>query len=221
MQLSRALPLRLSSSYSQSAKRILLTWTLCVASLAQTKPTDPRAGYQKAMDEKQTNSRILELENWQAQAATDPLRADAFEVLVWSYKQIGNQPTASTWAQKLLDVDADNSLALAVLADSARYHEGSTLDQNMANSLSLAKRGLRHFAYLHRPEGMSSTEFLELQNATQAWLNGAAGFAYVHQQDYITARNYLRKAAALQPGNPQYVYELALADLSGKQQDTR
>jgi len=173
------------------------------------------------MEEKQTNSRILALENWQAQAGADALREDALEVLVWDYKQIGNQAKASTWAQKLLDVDAENALAFAVLADSARYHEGSTLDQNMANSLTLARQGLHNFPNLHRPEGMSSTEFLELQNATQAWLNGAAGFAYVHQQDYVTARNYLRKAAALQSGNPQYVYELALADLSGKQPDSR
>ena len=192
-----------------------------MASLAQTRPTDPRVGYQKAMDEKQVNTRILALESWQSQAGADPLRDDAFEVLVWEYRQIGNHSKASAWAQKLLDLDADNALALAVLADSARYHEGSTPDQNMANSLSLARRGLRHFSYLHRPEAMSSPEFLELQTATQAWLNGAAGFAYVHQQDYVTARNYLRRAAALQPGNPQYAYELALADMSGKQPDTR
>jgi Predicted membrane protein len=220
MHLARALPLR-KSIRSQPFRRILTFLSLSLICLAQTTSSDPRAGYQKAMDQRQANSRILALENWEAQATTDPLRADAFAVLVWSYKQIGNQPKASAWAQKLLDVDSDNSLALAVLADSARYHESSTLDQNMANSLSLARQGLRHFTYLHRPEGMSSPEFLELQNATQAWLNGAAGFAYVHQQDYITARNYLRKAATLQPGNPQYVYELALADLSGKQPDSR
>lgn len=221
MHLSRAVPMRPNPLASRSLTFFLILSSLSVLCLAQTKQSDPRAGYQTAMEEKQTNSRIVALESWQGQAASDPLRADALEVLVWDYKKIGNQSKASAWAQKLLDIDADNALALAALADSARYHEGSTLDQNMADSLSFARRGLHHFPYLHRPEAMDSPEFLDLQNSTQAWLNGAAGFAYVHQQDYVTARNYLRKAATLQPGNPQYVYELALADLMGKQQEPK
>jgi hypothetical protein len=91
----------------------------------------------------------------------------------------------------------------------------------MANSLSLAKHGLRQIDYLKPPEGITAREFSEMQSATRAWLNGAAGFAYVHLRDFVTARSYLRKAATLQPENPQYVYELALADLAGKQPESQ
>src|SRR3954449_13423287 len=116
MHLARALPLR-PARPSRPLRSLLTFLSLSLVCLAQTKATDPRAGYQKAMEEKQTNSRILALENWQAQAGADALREDALEVLVWDYKQIGNQAKASTWAQKLLDVDAENALAFAVLAD--------------------------------------------------------------------------------------------------------
>jgi len=182
---------------------------------------DSAVKYQQAVSEKQTSRRILAFEEFISANPGDPLRADAMELLVWNYKQIGNQQKASSWAQKLVDAAPDNPVGLAVLADSARYHEGSTLDQNMANSLSLAKHGLRQIDYLKPPEGISAREFSEMQSATRAWLNGAAGFSYVHLRDYVTARGYLRKAATLQPENPQYVYELALADLTGKQPESQ
>jgi len=188
---------------------------------AQNTSADPANIYQQAVAEKQTNRRILALEQFVAAQSRGPRHVDALELLVWSYRQIGNQQKASSWAQKLTDADTENPVALAVLADSARYHEGSSLDQNMANSLSLAKHGLRQIDYLKPPEGISAQEFSEMQSATRAWLNGAAGFAYVHLQDYVTARTYLRKAATLQPENPQYVYELALADLMGKQPESQ
>src|SRR3954470_12210474 len=222
MPFPRAVELR-TSTLSVATKKglFLLLLFLTAAALAHAADGNSSAKYQQAVAEKQTSRRILALEEFVSANPSDPLGADAMELLVWNYKQIGNQQKASSWAQKLVDVAPDNPVGLAVLADSARYHEGSTLDQNMANSLSLAKHGLRQIDYLKPPEGISAREFSDMQSATRAWLNGAAGFAYVHLRDYVTARVYLRKAATLQPENPQYVYELALADLTGKQPESQ
>ena len=218
MPFPRAAGPRKSLSCHVRANRVLLLLLFAsVAALAQSSSRNPALIYQEAILEKQTSKRILALEQFASTETADPLRADAMELLVWNYKQIGNQPKAAAWAQKLIDTNPDNPVGLAVLADSARYHEGSTLDQNMANSLNLAQHGLKQIDYLKPPEGSSAREFSDMQSATRAWLNGAAGFAYVHLRDYVTARSYLRKAATLQPENPQYVYELALSDLAGKQ----
>src|SRR4051794_28606869 len=208
--------------YFESLRNVIfLLLILSAIALAQMVAGTGTNSYQQAIEEKQISRRILALEQFASTQTNDPLRADAMELLVWNYKQIGNQQKAAAWAQKLIDASPENPVGLAVLADSARYHEGSSLDQNMADSLSLAKHGLRQIDYLKPPEGITAREFSEMQSATRAWLNGAAGFAYVHLRDYVTARGYLRKAATLQPENPQYVYELALADLTGKQPESQ
>ena len=176
MPFPRAAGPRKSLSCHVRANRVLLLLLFAsVAALAQSSSRNPALIYQEAILEKQTSKRILALEQFASTETADPLRADAMELLVWNYKQIGNQPKAAAWAQKLIDTNPDNPVGLAVLADSARYHEGSTLDQNMANSLNLAQHGLKQIDYLKPPEGSSAREFSDMQSATRAWLNGAAG----------------------------------------------
>jgi hypothetical protein len=197
---------------------LLLAFVLPGLSFAQSEKPDL---YAKAMSESRTNARVLAMQDFLSSGNTGSRKADALEVMVWDYKQLGNHQKAAEWAQKLLDADSGNPLALAVLADSARYHTGTSLDQNMALSLELASRGMKQENTIRPPEGMLATEFVRMQNAVTAWLNGSAGFAYMHQLDYPAARGYLRKATKFEPDNPQYVYELALADLMGKQQEPK
>jgi len=173
------------------------------------------------MAQTRSNERILAMQDFLEHNSSGPRKVDALEVLVWDYKQVGNHEKAGEWAKKLLDADSENPLALAVLADSARYNNGMSLDQNMARSLELATRGLKQENTIRPPEAMLATEFVKLQTAVTAWLNGSAGFAYMHQLDSVTARVFLRRAAKLEPQNPQYIYELALADLMGKQQEPK
>src|SRR3954468_7022801 len=197
---------------------LLLAFAVSGLSFAQSEKTDL---YAKAMAESRINARMLAMQDFLSSGDTGSRKADGLEVMVWDYKQLGNHQKAAEWAQKLLDTDSDNPLALAVLADSARYHTGTTLDQNMALSLQLASRGMKQENTIRPPEGMMATEFVRMQNAVTAWLNGSAGFAYMHQLDYASARGFLRKATKFEPDNPQYVYELALADLMGKQQEPK
>src|SRR4051812_50195521 len=102
MHLARALPLR-PARPSRPLRSLLTFLSLSLVCLAQTKATDPRAGYQKAMEEKQTNSRILALENWQAQAGAGAPPGDAFGGVGGGFKQIGNQGKGSTGGQKMVD----------------------------------------------------------------------------------------------------------------------
>jgi len=196
---------------------IVIVAVLSAFSAAENRPDL----YAQAMAETRTNSRILGMQDFLASGNTGSRKLDALEVLVWDYKQLGNQQKASEWAGKLLDADPNNPLALAVLADSARYNSQRSLDENMARSLDLALRGLKQQGAIRPPDAMLATEFVRMQSAVNGWLNGAAGFASVHRLDFLTARAYLRKAVQSEPQNPQYVYELALADLMGKQQEPK
>lgn len=173
------------------------------------------------MAQTRTNARILAMQDFLTHTSNSSRKIDALEVLVWDYRQVGDHQKASDWAKKLLDADPENPLALAVLADSARYNNGSSLDQNMAHSLDLATRGMKKENTIRPPEGMLATEFVKMQTAVTAWLSGSAGFACMHQLNPMMARGFLRKAARFEPENPQYVYELALADLMGKQQEQK
>jgi len=196
----------------------LLPALLCAAAFAQSSKPDL---YAKAMAEPRANARAFVMRDFLDTGNTEARRLDALEVLIWDYKQLGNQQKAAEWATKLLDSDPQNPLALAVLADSARYNQHASLDENMSRSLDLANRGLKQESAIRPPEGMLATEFVRMQTAVNGWLNGAAGFAFMHRLDFATARAYLRKAASAEPENPQYVYELALADLMGKQPEPK
>ena len=211
-------PIRVTPGFPL-ALLLLLPSLACVTAIGQTAPS--ANSYEAAIAQTRPNDRILAMQDFLAHGDSSRRKIDALEVLVWDYQQVGNHQRADEWAQKLLEADPENPLGLAVLADSARYNNGTSLDQNMARSLELASRGMKQENAIRPPAGMLATEFVAMQNAVTAWLNGSAGFAYMHQLQYATARGFLRKAAKLEPENPQYVYELALADLMGKQQEPK
>jgi hypothetical protein len=83
----------------------LLLLFASAAAFGQSSTRNPTLVYQDAILEKQTGRRILALEKFVSSQAKDPLRVDAMELLVWNYKQIGNQQKAASWAQQLVDAE--------------------------------------------------------------------------------------------------------------------
>src|SRR5437868_11324141 len=76
----------------------LLLLFASAAAFGQSSTKNPALIYQDAILEKQTSRRILALEQFASAHTSDPLRTDAMELLVWNYKQIGNQSKAAAWA---------------------------------------------------------------------------------------------------------------------------
>jgi tetratricopeptide (TPR) repeat protein len=187
---------------------------LSAAALAQSSDINELDRYSAAVKQAGTSDRIAALEHF-VSSASSSLKIDAMELLVWDYKQQGNHPQATKWAQELAQADPDNGLALAVLSDNARHAALTQTPQQLAESLSLTARGLSGIDRLRKPAGMSDSDFASLQRQVKGILNGELGYADLQRKDYATARISLRKAVALLPDNAQYVYALSLADLMG------
>lgn len=194
----------------------LLMLLLPAAARAQSSEINELESYSSALKQESVNNRMAALEHF-VSSASSSLKIDAMELLVWDYKQQGNHPQATKWAQELAQADADNALALAVLSDNARHAVLTQTPQQLAESLSLTARGLSGIDRLRKPAGMSDGEFAALERQVKGTLNGELGYADLQRKDFATARISLRKAVEFLPDNAQYVYALALADLMGPQ----
>src|SRR5438874_13553780 len=114
--LSRRAVVRSSRVTARFIPAVLLLFVFCsLPAIAQAAPS--ANSYAAAMAQAQPNTRILAMEDFLAHESSSPRKIDAFEVLVWDYKQVGNHQKAGEWAENLLDADAESPLALAVVAD--------------------------------------------------------------------------------------------------------
>src|SRR3954462_2367366 len=98
MPFPRAAGLR-TSTYTEALKKpifLLLLLLSMATAVTHAADADSAVKYQQAVSEKQTSRRILAFEEFISANPGDPLRADAMELLVWNYKQIGNQQKASS-----------------------------------------------------------------------------------------------------------------------------
>jgi hypothetical protein len=119
-----------------------------------------------------------------------------------------------------MDADPSNAIALALESDQARE---SVEKANMKPDrlLAMASRGLGTMSQLRRPLGMSESDFTLLRRQVNAMLSGAAGVAELHMKDYISARVYLHNAVSVNSSHAPDAYALALADLSGPDQNSK
>ena len=157
------------------------------------------------------------LERFVSTAVSESLKRDGLEWLVTDHLRRGEMAAAKVFGQELLGREPENALGLAVSSNVLNQSAISTPDSN--NAVSMAKRALRAMPQLKAPELMSESEFSRLRDKLARTLNGAVGYAYYQQSDYVSARAYLRKAVALAPENAQYAYALAICDLFGRDGD--
>ena len=157
------------------------------------------------------------LERFVSTAVSESLKRDGLEWLVTDHLRRGEMAAAKVFGQELLGREPENALGLAVSSNVLNQSAISTPDSN--NAVSMAKRALRAMPQLKAPELMPESEFSRLRDKLARTLNGAVGYAYYQQSDYVSARAYLRKAVALAPENAQYAYALAICDLFGRDGD--
>lgn len=167
-----------------------------------------RAAVAKPRGPEQTSA----LERFAAAHPQSRLKIDALELLVWNSRGSARVADLEYWTGQLLSVAPENPLASAVIL-------GEGLNISSENRESYAKRTLPRIESLDRPEGMSHEDFSALKNFVTATLNGIVGYSYFEQNDFASARPYLRKALEINPRNAQYTYTLALCDLDGPNQD--
>ena len=172
--------------------------------------------YTTAARQSRIADRIVGMERFLAANPTSERREDALEFLVWDSMEIGQRDKARTHAIELRQLDPNNALAMAVVAETRAETSGRTDKKAAAQAFEIAKVGIQVYPQLHRPEGMSGGEFVLLQRQVVAVLDGEAGLGYLSQNDLPSARRYLHEAVAIRPQDPRYLYGLALALLDGK-----
>lgn len=200
-----------------SSSTIFLAAALLIAPalVAQSGEYSELSQYTSAVARVDRNDRLIQLEHFAVHAQSGPLKIAALEFVIAEYLRANNIPHALSWARALEESDKNNAIALALLSNDASnelQHGGLKPAQLHA----MASRGLDNLAQVSRPPGMSQGDFADLQRRANGMLSGAAGAAEVQMRDYVSARVYLHNAVAIEPNHAGYVYELALADLNGK-----
>jgi len=167
--------------------------------------------YVDAIKQPRVSDQIGSMEHFLQVAGQSTLRLDALEILVMDYQKMNDSEHAVARAHDLLNFDASNPLAIAVLNAS-----GSPASSRKARNdeFAAAKRGLGNVDLLHKPEGVSQAQFTQLQQNVRGMLAGAIGMGYLDQQDYEKATTYLQQALAADPTNGRYNYGLAQAILA-------
>jgi len=213
-----------ASAHSRAIERLLLLSLLLVAvgigprSAAQT-DSEVRA-YSQVVQQFRGGD-LLALERWVAAAPQGYLRTNGTQLLIWEYRRMGDSPRAQRWATELLSVQPNNPLALAIMANSPSLPltETSPHEPGADQALSMAKRALRGIDQMKPIEGMPERTFYAMKDELRRSLEGAIGYAYYQRNDYVTAREYLRRSVASSPRNAQFTYALAISDLYGNPPD--
>ncbi len=148
------------------------------------------------------------------------VKEDALVQLMAAYQQAGDVPKTVDTANRILKVNPNNTVALALLSV---YHRamatqgGNDAAQNLDLAMKFGQQGLQALPAMTKPEGMSDADFVKLHNQRGAIFAGAVGYAALAKKDYATAQKDLREAVG-EESQPDItdVYDLALSDLEVK-----
>lgn len=172
--------------------------------------------YTSAVRQSRISNRMAGMEQFLSAYPNSGLREDALEFLVWDSLESGQREQARTRANELRQIDSQNALSIAVVAEALAETTGRTDKKAALQAFELARDGIQVYPHLRHPEGMRDGEFILLQRQVVSILDGEAGLGYLAAKDYPAARRYLHESVAIRPEDPRYLYGLALALLDGQ-----
>jgi tetratricopeptide (TPR) repeat protein len=186
--------------------------------------------YANAIRQSTVAGQIEAMERYLTVAENGVLKQDALEVLVWDYTRTGSFGHVKQRAQELLELDRNNPVALAALAEQVVEQGGAYVvvrgkkkrvpaAREMRQKVERTKAALAALENLRKPEGMLDGDFAALRRYAEARLDGVLGMTYVEAEDYQDAKTPLQEAVASDPANAQYAYGLGLALLLAKEND--
>jgi|KBSMisStandDraft_5_1062788.scaffolds.fasta_scaffold28932_2 hypothetical protein len=172
--------------------------------------------YVNAIQQKDPTGKISALEAFLTQYPNSVMKTTAMELLMNTYLQAQNQPKVLDTAQRLLQADACNLRALALLTYLSRQSvsAGQGMPQSLSDLTKYANKGLECTSSGQKPAGMSQDDYDKLKKQTAAIFEGGAGFACLQNKDYACAQKNLSAAIEADPNDLQNVYPLAMSYLS-------
>jgi len=172
--------------------------------------------YVGAVQQQDASAKISGLEAFLTQYPNSVMKVDALELLMGAYQQAANQAKAIDTAQKVLQADACNLRALALLAYTKRAmaEAGQSAQQNLTEAGQYGEKGVQCLQTAPKPEGMSDPDYVKFKAQTAVIFNGSAGINALQAKDYAKAQQFLRASVEGDPANLRDVYPLALAYLT-------
>ncbi|MGB9072332.1 MAG: hypothetical protein WCC22_06645, partial [Terriglobales bacterium] len=172
--------------------------------------------YVGAVQQQDPAAKISGLEAFLTQYPNSVMKEDALELLMGAYQQAANQAKAIDTAQKVLQVNACNIRALALLAYTKRAmaEAGQSAQQNLTEAGQYGEKGVQCLQTAPKPEGMSDPDFQKFKAQTAVIFNGSAGISAFQAKDYAKAQKFLRASVEGDPTNLRDIYPLALAYLT-------
>src|SRR5208282_6503026 len=145
--------------------------------------------YVGAVQQQDPAAKVSGLEAFLTQYPNSVMKEDALEILMGAYQQTGNQAKTLETAQKVLQANACNLRALALLTYTrqAMAVAGQSSPQNFADAGQFGEKGLQCLQTVTKPEGTSDADFQKLKSQTEVIFNGAAGLAGFQAKDYAKA----------------------------------
>jgi len=168
--------------------------------------------YIGAVNQTDPAAKISGFEAFLTQYPNSVMKEDALELLMGAYQQAGNQPKMVETAQKVLQMNANNLRALALLAYSKRIT--AKTPQDLIEAGQYAEKGLQALATAPKPDGMSEADFDKFKKQISLIFNGSAGMAAYQNKDNAKAQQYLRAAVEGDPTDVNNIYPLALSYLT-------
>jgi hypothetical protein len=178
--------------------------------------------YLGAYQQKDPNAKISALEAFLTQYPNSVMKTTALELLMATYQQAGNQPKVVETAKRVLQADACNLRALALLTFLSRQAvaAGQNPQQNLSDLAQYSGKGLECVQSGQKPAGISDADYDKLKKQVSPIFNGGAGFAALQNKDYQHAQTNLKAAVDAEPNDLQNVYPLAMAYLTANPPDT-
>ena len=167
--------------------------------------------YMGAQGQTDPAAMISGFEAFLTQYPNSVMKEDALDQLLNAYTKTNNQPKVLETAGKLLQANACNVRALAVVAFTkrAQAEAGQNAQQNLADAGQAGEKGLQCLQTSPPPDMKP-----ELKKQTSVIFNGAAGINALQNKDYAKAQEFLRASVEGDPSNLRDVYPLALAYLT-------
>jgi tetratricopeptide (TPR) repeat protein len=172
--------------------------------------------YIGAFGQQDPAAKISGFEAFNTQYPNSVMKEEALEQLMGAYQATGNQAKVVETAQKVLQANACNLKALALVdfAKRAMAEAGQAPQQSLADAGQYGEKGLQCLQTATKPDGMSDPDFQKFKAQIAEIFNGAGGMNALQNKDYAKAQQYLRASVEGDPANLRDVYPLALAYLT-------
>ena len=149
------------------------------------------------------------MEAFIAQYPNSIVKTDAMEQAMGAYQQAGNSPKVEQIAKQILQSDANNVRALAIVV----FIERSQIKDAVtgAKARADAERGLQQLPTWKKPDGISDAEFEKLRNQMSGIFAGTAAFGALQQKDYANAQKFYEQALKVDPNDLGNNYQMAIS----------